>query len=169
MFLTGWLSIRNRACLGLTGNPHTICSCTDKAIHTRRLTAVCKNAKKPGQLYEHFYSDYQVHKDIWEQRAREHSLLVHIWQASKGTYEYSLFTVSFFLFSINSQMANLQKLNASIICKKMNKIALQVQNKTDVLLFLVLFSYTVPVYAKCNLFQNHRICVSIIKCSSDNF
>lgn len=76
-------------------------------------------------------SDYQAHKDTWEQGAGESSRSVSIWQERQGNRDYSLSAI----FPINPQMANLQRFNASIICKERDKITLQVWNKTNIMCY----------------------------------
>ena len=180
MFLT---SPDYLSCTGLVwvsqGNLLTICSCTDRAIHnTRRLTAVCKHAKSPGSFVNISRVIIKCIRTFESRELESAACWCTFGRRFRGTHDYSLFFIYLFILflPIDSQMANLQKLNASIICKKMNKIALQVQNKTDVLLFLVCFSYTVPVFAKCtqygvSIWITVRVLayfVSIFRCSSDN-
>lgn len=109
--------------------------CTDRGrgwLSAERLTAHTRTQRHTWSDLRTFPpSDYQAHKDIWEQGAGESSRSVSIWQERQGNRDYSLSAI----FPINPQMANLQRFNASIICKERDKITLQVWNKTDIMCY----------------------------------
>lgn len=65
---TWWSSIAQRVGLGLTKTHSHIC--TDRLIHTRRLTVICAQTNTHTHARADLWTlpqrDYQAHKDVWE-------------------------------------------------------------------------------------------------------